>query len=149
MSDWYDDLSRLPIMADTHFTFTEGHIRLLIWMCEVQQESIQEACEILLQRDEQPTDALLNAREGVLELKAWGHRLLASIEEVDDEDEEEDDDEELEVGDTEASSPGAITTDDIKNFREALEGRRTIYRDRPERKGGNFLQKLQRWYMSL
>lgn len=147
MSYWYDDPSRLPKMgADTHFTFTEGHIRLLIWMCEVQQESIQEACEILLQRDEQPSDALLHAREGVLDLKTWGFRLLASIE--DDEDDDKDTDDAVEVGDTEASY-GAITTDDIKSFREALEGRRPIHRDGAERKGGNFLQKLRRWYMSL
>ena len=147
MSDWYDEPSRLPKMAaGTHFTFTEGHIRLLIWMCEVQQESIQEACEILLQRDQQPSDALLHAREGVLDLKTWGYRLLSSIE--DNEDEDEDADDAIEVGDTEAPD-GAITTDDIKSFREALEGRRTVHRDRTERKGGNFLQKLRRWYMSL
>ena len=147
MTDWYDDFSRLPKMAaDTHFTFTEGHIRLLIWMCEVQQESIQEACEILLQRDEQPSDALLHAREGVLDLKTWGFRLLASIEDVEDDDEDTDD--ALEVGDTEPSH-GAITTDDIKSFREALEGRRPLHRNSAERKGGNFLQKLRRWYMSL
>jgi len=101
----------------------------------------------LLKRDEQPTDALLDAREGVLNLKAWGYRLLASIEELDDE--EEDDDDKAEMGDTEASMPDAITSDDIKSFREALEGRRAIYRDRPKPKGGNFLQKLRRWYMSL
>ena len=147
MSYWYDDFSRFPKMgADTHFTFTEGHIRLLIWMCEVQQESIQEACEILLQRDEQPSDALLHAREGVLDLKTWGFRLLASIE--DDEDDDEDTDDAVEVGDTEPSY-GAITTDDIKSFREALEGRRPLHRNSAERKGGNFLQKLRRWYMSL
>ena len=147
MSDWYDDFSRLPKMAaNTHFTFTEGHIRLLIWMCEVQQESIQEACEIMLQRDEQPSDALLHAREGVLDLKAWGFRLLSSIE--DNEDEYEQADEALELCDTE--HPGSsITTNDIKSFREALEGRRSLHRNSPERKGGNFLQKLRRWYMSL
>ncbi len=147
MSDCYDEFSRLPEMAaDTHFTFTEGHIRLLIWMCEVQQETIQEACEILLQRDEQPSDALLHAREGVLDLKTWGFRLLSCVEDLENEDENTD--EALEVGDTK-SSYGAITTDDIKDFREALEGRRPLHRDSPERKGGNFLQKLRRWYMSL
>jgi len=147
VSDWYDDFSRLPKMAaDTHFTFTEGHIRLLIWMCEVQQETIQEACEILLQRDEQPSDALLHAREGVLDLKTWGYRLLATIEDYEDEDGGDDDTDE--VGDTEAPH-GAITSDDIKSFREALEGRRPLHRNSAKRKGGNFLQKLRRWYMSL
>lgn len=144
MTTWYDDGNLLIVMtADTSFMFTEGHVRLLIWMCEQQQEVIQEACDSLLKNDKQPADALLNAREGVIDLKTWAYRLLEAF----DEDDEEDDDE-LEVSDTEELS-SAITSDDIKNFRQALQGRRPLHRNTSERTGGNLLQKLRRWYLSL
>lgn len=145
MTTWYDDGSFLFVMTeDTSFMFTEGHIRLLIWMCEEQQKVIQEACDVLLQADRQPADALLNAREGVIDLKAWGYRLLEVVEADDDETDDDDD----EIGDTEEPL-STITKDDIKNFRKALQVGRPLHRNNSERTRGNLLQKLRRWYMSL
>ena len=145
MSTWYHESSLLIVMTeDTSFMFTEGHIRLLIWMCEEQQKVIQEACDVILQTEQQPADALLNAREGVIDLKAWGYRLLEVVEADDD----EDDDDDEEIGDTEEPM-SAITKDDIKSFREALQERRPLHRNNPKRTGGNLLQKLRRWYLSL
>jgi len=143
MTTWYDDDSLLEIMAaDTYFTFTEGHIRMLIYMCEQQQEIIQEACDAMLKIDKQPPDALLNAREGVIDLKAWGHRLLECI------DEEDLDDELIIDSDTDDDS-NPITQDDIESFRQALQTGRPLHRNSAKRTGGNLLQKLRRWYLSL
>ena len=79
--------------VSTQFMFTEGHIRLLIWMCEAQAQFIDEACDDVLRSGEHPSDSLLHCREGVADLKCWGLRLLEALEEDDDEDEAEDDDE--------------------------------------------------------
>jgi hypothetical protein len=87
----------LPVMApNADFEFTEGHIRILLWMCESHQDWIDEASAQLMQNGEMPSDNLMRCREGLADLKCWGLRLLEVIEATpfDDEDEEEEYDDE-------------------------------------------------------
>ena len=58
-------------VGSTQFTFTEGHIRLLIWMCDQQAEALENCFDEALKNNEDPSDVVLNCREGVFELKCW------------------------------------------------------------------------------
>ena len=79
--------------VNTQFAFSEGHIRLLIWMCDTQADFIERAVDDILEQGDKPSDNMLNCREGVADLKCWALRLLDALEEEYDEDEELSDDE--------------------------------------------------------
>jgi hypothetical protein len=129
--------------VNTQFMFTEGHIRLLIWMCEAQAQFIEEACNDILQVGEQPSESLMNCREGVADLKCWALRLLEALEEDDDEDEMDDDEDELYDPSTEQAE------NDVEALRDALQIRWNIHRGvrRPQRRTP--LQGLRNWLLSL
>lgn len=149
MTSSYDqDMPKDESMAvDTQFMFTEGHIRLLIWMCDTQQDYLEAACDDIFKQGDCPSDTLMNCREGVAELKIWAHRLLDSLEEEEeyelDDEEEIDEDEELE-DDSVYCGP-----DDIESLREALQIKWRVHRgsEGPERQ--NPIQKLRSWLRSL
>nr|BAR23538.1 hypothetical protein [uncultured Mediterranean phage uvMED] len=139
MSYGYDsENANSEMSASTQFTFTEGHIRLLIWMCDQQAEQLENCFDEALKNDEEPSDVVLNCREGVFELKCWALRLLEQLEYPED-DEMEDEDEDL-------------TEDELalQEFRQDLilksEVRRAAER-REERRGP--LQKLRLWILSV
>ena len=95
--------------VNTQFAFSEGHIRLLIWMCDTQADFIERAVDDILEQGDKPSDNMLNCREGIADLKCWALRLLDALEEEYDEDEDLSDDEideltfDSDVGELEAS----------------------------------------------
>lgn len=118
------------------FQFTEGHVRLLLWMCETHQEWIDKATSEIMKNGEQPSDNLMRCREGIADLKCWGLRLLEIIEATPDDD---DDDEEY---DPEKED------DELGAFADNLEAQWRLYRGssgRPQ----NPVQKLRSWFVSL
>lgn len=129
--------------VSTQFMFTEGHIRLLIWMCEAQAQFIDEACDDVLRSGEHPSDSLLHCREGVADLKCWGLRLLEALEEDDDEDEMDDDWDDFSEASTEAAQR------DVEALRNALQVQWSLDRSprRPQRRTP--LQNLRSWILSL
>ena len=139
MSYGYDSENAFSEMsASTQFTFTEGHIRLLIWMCDQQAEQLENCFDEALKNDEEPSDVVLNCREGVFELKCWALRLLEQLEYPED-DEMEDEDEDL-------------TEDELalQEFRQDLILKSEVCRAaerREERRGP--LQKLRLWILSV
>ena len=139
MSYGYDSENAFGEMsASTQFTFTEGHIRLLIWMCDQQAEQLENCFDEALKNNEDPSDVVLNCREGVYELKCWALRLLEQLEYPDD-DEMEDEDEDL------AEDELAL-----QEFRQDLILRSQVHRAaqrREERPGP--LQKLRLWVLSV
>ena len=139
MSYGYDSENAFGEMsASTQFTFTEGHIRLLIWMCDQQAEQLENCFDEALKNNEDPSDVVLNCREGVYELKCWALRLLEQLEYPDD-DEMEDEDEDL------AEDELAL-----QEFRQDLILRSQIHRANQrtkERPGA--LQKLRLWVLSV
>ena len=140
MSQSYDPENAFSEMsASTQFTFTEGHIRLLIWMCDQQAEQLENCFDEALKNDEDPSDVVMNCREGVFDLKCWALRLLDQLEDAQYEDEEVDDDPDL--------------TDDetlVEDFREALVLRSRLHREvkQPEQPRSP-LQKLRLWVLSV
>ena len=139
MSYGYDSENAFDEMsASTQFTFTEGHIRLLIWMCDQQAEQLENCFDEALKNNEDPSDVVLNCREGVYELKCWALRLLEQLEYPDD-DEMEDEDKDL-------------TEDELalQEFRQDLILRSQIHRadQRPEERP-SALQKLRFWILSV
>jgi hypothetical protein len=139
MSHSYDPENAFGGMAaSTQFTFTEGHIRLLIWMCDQQAEQLEALFDESLKNNEDPSDIVLNCREGVYELKCWAFRLLEQLESPDD-DEMEDEDEDL-------------TEDELslQEFRQDLILRSQVHRtaERREERPGP-LQKLRLWVLSV
>lgn len=142
MTSSYDqDVPRSSSMAvNTQFVFTEGHIRLLIWMCDTQREYLERACDDILKQGEQPSDNLLNCREGITELKVWAHRLLEALEEDDDDEDEMGDDKELD---------DFFSDDGIEAAREALQIKWDVYRGTPRRERRTVLQKLWGWLRSI
>nr|BAR23487.1 hypothetical protein [uncultured Mediterranean phage uvMED] len=139
MSHGYDSENAFGEMtASTQFTFTEGHIRLLIWMCDQQAEQLENCFDESLKNDEEPSDVVLNCREGVYELKCWALRLLDQLEYPDD-DEMEDEDEDL-------------TEDELslQDFRQDLILKSQVHRavERREERPGP-LQKLRLWVLSV
>ena len=121
------------------FQFTEGHVRILLWMCDSHQEWIDEASAQLMRNGEQPSDNLMRCREGIADLKCWALRLLEVIEATpfDDDDEEDDDDE-----------PDDDDLSELADFINNLEAQ--WHDDRSaRRRSAHPIQKLQRWFMSL
>jgi hypothetical protein len=121
------------------FQFTEGHVRILLWMCDSHQEWIDNASAELMRNGEQPSDNLMRCREGIADLKCWAYRLLEVIEATpfDDDDEEDDDDE---PDDDDLSE----LADFIHNLETQWHGDRGV-----GRRSAHPVQKLQRWLMSL
>ena len=139
MSYGYDSENAFGEMsASTQFTFTEGHIRLLVWMCDQQAEQLENCFDEALKNNEDPSDIVLNCREGVYELKCWALRLLEQLDYPDD-DEMEDEDEDL-------------TEDELalQEFRQDLILRSQVHRanQRSEDRPGP-LQKLRLWVLSV
>jgi len=139
MSYGYDSENAFSEMsASTQFTFTEGHIRLLIWMCDQQAEALENCFDEALKNNEDPSDVVLNCREGVYELKCWALRLLEQLEYPED-DEMEDEDEDL-------------TEDELalQEFRQDLILKSEVHRaaERREERPGPF-QKLRVWVLSV
>lgn len=126
--------------VNTQFMFTEGHIRLLIWMCDAQQDYLERACDDILKQGDQPSDSLLNCREGIAELKIWAHRLLEALEEEDDDEDEMGDDEEFD---------DTLSDDGIEAAREALQVKWDVHRGTPRRARRTALQKLRAWLRSI
>jgi len=121
------------------FQFTEGHVRILLWMCDSHQEWIDEASAQLMRNGEHPSDNLMRCREGLADLKCWAYRLLEVIEATPfDDDDEEYDDEEPDDDDL------SELADFINNLESQWHGDRSA--------GGRSahpLQQLQRWLVSL
>jgi hypothetical protein len=139
MSYGYDSENAFSEMsASTQFTFTEGHIRLLIWMCDQQAEQLENCFDEALKNNEEPSDVVLNCREGVYELKCWALRLLEQLEYPED-DEMEDEDEDL--------------TDDelaLQEFRQDLILKSQVHRTAERREERpSALQKLRLWVLSV
>jgi len=135
--------SRDPMAVDTQFMFTEGHIRLLIWMCDAHQDYLDRACDDILKQGDSPSDNLMNCREGIAELKVWAHRLLEALEEDDDEDEMDDPEYLSEIDDTELSKDG------LDDVREALDMRWRVHRNTARPPKHDPIQMLRAWLRSL
>lgn len=138
-SSYYRDMpSEDDMTVNTQFMFTEGHIRLLIWMCEAQAQFIEEACDDLLRNGEHPSENLMHCREGVADLKCWGLRLLEAF----------DDYEELD-DDNEGESSVADSKNDIEVLRKALQVGWDVDRSPRRRQSRTALQSLRNWILSL
>jgi len=135
--------SRDPMAVDTQFMFTEGHIRLLIWMCDAHQDYLDRACDDILKQGDSPSDNLMNCREGIAELKVWAHRLLEALEEDDDEDEMDDPEYLSEIDETELSKDG------LDDVREALDMRWRVHRNTARPPKHDPIQMLRAWLRSL
>jgi hypothetical protein len=127
----------LPVMApNADFQFTEGHIRILLWMCESHQDWIDAASAEIMRNGEMPSDNLMRCREGIADLKCWAFRLLEVIEATPDDeeyDDEDDDDEYL---------------SELADFANNLEAEWSVYRG-VGRRSPHPLQKLRKWVLSL
>jgi len=117
------------------FEFTEGHVRILLWMCDSHQEWVDNACAKIMQNGEMPSDNLMRCREGIADLKCWALRLLEIIEATPDDEEYDDDDD-----DDDPSELARFTGD--------LEAEWSQYRGLGGR-SSRPLQKLRRWLVSL
>ena len=137
MTGYHADSDPNEMAADTQFAFTEGHIRLLLLMCDQQAEQLQSCVDEALRHNEQPSDVLLNCREGVLDLKSWALRLLDHLE-YSDEDEEQDEVQNLEED------------FELQAFRQDLILRSQIHRvtQKPRERPGP-IQKLRLWLLSV
>lgn len=131
--------------VNTQFAFTEGHIRLLLWMCDVQAEFIERAVDDILEQGDQPSDNMLHCREGVADLKCWALRLLEALEEEDDYDE----DEELSDDDIEDLYDPQADVSELEAFRDHLKIQWKANRSsaRPERRTA--LQSFRAWLRSI
>jgi len=144
-SSYHRDMPKDDDMAvNTQFMFTEGHIRLLIWMCEAQAQFIEEACDDVLKEGSRPSENLMHCREGVADLKCWALRLLDALEEEDDDEDEMDDDEAEFI---ESLSEQAKT--DVEALRDALQVRWNVHRSAGGQKRRAPLQGLRSWLRSL
>ena len=144
-SSYHRDMPKDDDMAvNTQFMFTEGHIRLLIWMCEAQAQFIEEACDDVLKEGGRPSENLMHCREGVADLKCWALRLLEALDEEDD-DEDEMDDDEAEL--IESFSEQAKT--DVEALRNALQIRWDVHRSAGGQERRTPLQGLRNWLRSL
>ena len=127
----------VPVMAAPNgdFEFTEGHIRILLWMCDSHQEWVDNACSKIMQNGEMPSDNLMRCREGIADLKCWAYRLLEIVEATPDD--EEDDNE---YGDEHSPQ--------LENFASDIQAEWGIYR-RTRGRSVHPVQKLRRWFVSL
>jgi hypothetical protein len=118
------------------FQFTEGHVRILLWMCESHQEWIDNAASQIMKNGEMPSDNLMRCREGIADLKCWGLRLLEIIEATPDDDEYDDEYEDDDDG-TELDGLQFDFEAEWCNYRGT--GRRSVHP----------VQKLRTWLLSL
>jgi len=127
----------LPVMApNADFQFTEGHIRILLWMCESHQDWIDAASAEIMRNGEMPSDNLMRCREGIADLKCWALRLLEVIEATPDDEEDDDEDDEDEH------------LSQLEDFTDNLEIQWRLHRSA----GGRSLhplQKLRSWLLSI
>ena len=137
--------SQGDMAVNTQFAFSEGHIRLLLWMCDVQADFIERAVDDILEQGDQPSDNMLHCREGVADLKCWALRLLEALEEEDDYDE----DEELSDDDIDDLYDPQADVSELEAFRDHLKIQWKANRSstRPERRTA--LQSLRAWLLSL
>ena len=136
--------------VNTQFAFTEGHIRLLLWMCDTQAEFIEHAIDDILQQNDKPSDNMLNCREGIADLKCWALRLLEALEEEYDEDEEVgdndevgDDEEEIELFDPETD------VGELEAFRDYLKIQWQANRSPARSQRRTPLQGLRAWLRKI
>ena len=122
------------------FQFTEGHVQILLWMCDSHQDWIDSASAEIMRNGEMPSDNLMRCREGIADLKCWGLRLLEVIEATPFDDDDEDDDDDQDLDDEHLP--------ELEDFINNLE--REWYNHRSAgRRTAHPLQKLQGWVMSL
>lgn len=140
----YDQDSPSPgdMAVNTQFAFSEGHIRLLIWMCDTQADFIERAVDDILQQGDKPSDNMLNCREGVADLKCWALRLLDALDEEYDEDEEISDDEIDEV-------PFDSDVGELEAFRDSLKDQWSDHRSPRGPQRRTPLQGLRAWLRSI
>jgi len=122
------------------FQFTEGHVRILLWMCDSHQDWIDAASAKIFENGERPSDNLMRCREGIADLKCWAYRLLEVIEATPDDEECDDDEDELDFDDVDSAK--------LADFASNLEAEWRVHR----RAGGRSphpVQKLRRWLLSL
>jgi len=131
----------VPVMAatKTDFEFTEGHIRILLWMCDSHQDWIDAASAKIMQNGEMPSDNLMRCREGIADLKCWAFRLLDVIEATPN-DEDDEDDGDLDDDDEHLSR--------LEDFGQTLEEQWRVHRNFGGR-SAHPLQKLRRWLLSV
>ena len=129
--------------VNTQFAFTEGHIRLLLWMCDTQAEFIERAVDDILEQGDKPSDSMLNCREGIADLKCWALRLLEALDEEYDEDEE--------MGDDEEDEPFEPETDvgELEAFRDYLKTEWQANRSSRRPKRRTSLQGLRAWLRKI
>ena len=129
--------------VNTQFAFTEGHIRLLLWMCDTQAEFIERAVDDILEQGDKPSDNMLNCREGIADLKCWALRLLGALEDEYDEDEE--------IGDDEAEELFEPETDagELEAFRDYLKIQWQANRRATKPKRRTALQSLRAWLRKI
>ena len=137
-----DSPSYGDMTVNTQFAFSEGHIRLLIWMCDTQADFIERAVDDILEQGDKPSDNMLNCREGIADLKCWALRLLDALEEEYDEDEELSDDEIDEL-------PFDSDVGELEAFRDSLKDQWSDNRraGRPQRRTA--LQSLRAWLRKI
>ena len=130
----------VPVMAapNADFQFTEGHIRILLWMCDSHQEWIDAAAAEIMRNGEMPSENLMRCREGIADLKCWGLRLMEVIDATPDDEYDEDDDDE----------PDDEHLSELDDFINNLEAQWSM--DRRSRGWPlHPLQKLRWWLLSL
>lgn len=137
--------SQGDMAVNTQFAFSEGHIRLLLWMCDVQADFIERAVDDILEQGDQPSDNMLHCREGIADLKCWALRLLEALEEED----EYDEDEELSDDDIEDLYDPQADVSELEAFRDHLKIQWKANRSsaRPERRTA--LQSFRAWLRSI
>lgn len=118
------------------FQFTEGHVRILLWMCESHQDWIDVASAEIMRNGERPSDNLMRCREGIADLKCWALRLLEVIEATPDDEEYDDEDDEDEYSSR------------LEDFTDNLEIEWRLHRS-SGRRSVHPLQKLRTWILSL
>lgn len=121
------------------FQFTEGHVRVLLWMCDNHQDWVDRAVRDVMKNGDQPSDNLMNCREGINDLKCWGLRLLEVIEATPDDDDDEYDDDDYDDEDQD---------DGTESFADDLDAQWRKYRGLGNRRRAP-LQKLRKWLVSL
>lgn len=131
--------------VNTQFAFSEGHIRLLLWMCDVQADFIERAVDDILEQGDQPSDNMMHCREGVADLKCWALRLLEALEEPDEYDEEE----ELSDDDIDALYDPQADVSELEAFRDHLKIQWKKNRSPRRSQRRTPLQGFRSWLQSL
>ena len=142
----YDQVSPSEgdMTVNTQFAFTEGHIRLLVWMCDTQADYIESAVDDILQQGDTPSDNILHCREGIADLKCWALRLQEALDEEYDEDEElGDDNEEDELFELQTDD------DELEAFRDYLKVQWKTNRNSRRQKRRTSLQGFRAWLRSI